>query len=98
MFYRRENPRDVTGGYGDVRRLRRDAKRPTLGRVFQAEETVCKSFGKFLGNARSVQFNAGLQKKSNEVEQLFGSSWRRWGDRDPSYHVLELNTEQKADC
>ena len=41
MFYRRENPRDMTGGYGDVGPFRRDIKRPTLGRVLQAEETVC---------------------------------------------------------
>ena len=62
----------MTGGYGDVRRLRRDTKRPALGRVFQAEETVCKSFGKSLGNARLVQFNTGLQKKAMK--------WNSWLD------------------
>ena len=55
----------MTGGYGEVGPLRRDTKRPTLGRVLQAEETsMCKSFGKSLGNAKLVQFNAGLQKKA----------------------------------
>ena len=55
----------MTGGYGEVGPLRRDTKRPTLGRVLQVEETsMCKSFGKSLGNAKLVQFNAGLQKKA----------------------------------